>query len=159
MSRSSRSVAFRISHNPRLAQIHFVYDDGEVMALYGICPNTLRSWIKAGLKPISLPVNNSAKGRTKCLFLGEELNRFNKEKREANKRKSVGAELHCLPCQDHQNLRGLTLHFESVSRTGGRPCWTCPCCGTRAWIGAAGDTLARLERNGVLIARSSSTTS
>ena len=81
MSRSYRSV------RPHSAQ---VYSSAEVLALYGICRNTLSSWVQSGLRPSDTTIP--------YLFRGAELKRFHAERAMRGRKDLRLGEFKCLGC-------------------------------------------------------------
>lgn len=142
--------AFRILHNPRKAKSHRIYSAADAIDLYGISRNTIRSWLKAGLRPIE--------GLSQRLFTGAELNRFHADRAAAARRKPTGAEIYCIPCGVQQEMGGRQVLFSSMSGVAGRLSWRCPGCDREAHIFVGSETLNRLASNGVLIQRGTEAT-
>lgn len=140
-----KDKAFRIRHNPRKAKSHRIYSAADVLVLYGISRNTIRSWLNAGLCPIE--------GLSQRLFTGAELNRFHADRNSAARRKPTGSEIFCIPCGVQQAMKGRQVFFSSMSGLAGRLTWRCPGCDREASVFVASDTLGRLASNGVLIHR------
>ncbi|CAH0343025.1 hypothetical protein [Rhizobium sp. CECT 9324] len=80
----------------RLAKANWLYTPEKVRDLYGIVPNTLSRWIKAGLQPIEHQGNR--------LFKGEVLNAFHKGRRDAAKRRLGEYEAYCVACKCKHSL-------------------------------------------------------
>jgi hypothetical protein len=140
-----KNRSFRVRHNPRKAKSHRVYSDADVRALYDVCRNTIRNWIKVGLRPID--------GLPPRLFTGAELNRFHADRAAAARRKPVDSEIYCIACGSQQAMSGRTVRLSSVSGVAGYLHWTCPGCGGDANILVGPETLRRLASHGVLIHR------
>jgi len=140
-----KAKAFRIRHNPRKAKSHRIYSAADVVSLYGISRNTVRSWLKAGLRPIE--------GLSQRLFTGAELNRFQADRTASARRKPVGSEIFCIPCGIQQAMSGRQVCYSSMSGVAGRLYWRCPGCDREANISVGSETLRRLASNGVLIHR------
>lgn len=75
----------------RLAKDNWLYPPQKVRELYGVTPNTLSRWIKAGLKPIEY--------NGERLFRGEVLNSFHKARCAAAKRSIGPFEAYCVALQ------------------------------------------------------------
>lgn len=143
--KQKKPKAFRVRHNPRKAKSHRIYSERDVRELYGVCRNTTRNWIKAGLLPIE--------GLAQRLFTGAELNRFHSNRAAAARRRSVDSEIYCIPCGSQQLMHGHQVQYSTVSGHAGRLLWVCPECGGEASIWVGSESLARLQANGVLIQR------
>lgn len=67
------------------------YDAGEIAKLFGIHPNTVRHWLKGGLKPID--------DRRPVLVHGATLKAFISEKQQAKRQKCAPGEFFCFRCR------------------------------------------------------------
>jgi hypothetical protein len=77
--------------NPNLVKIHRSYSVGEVVDLFSVHKNTVRSWVKDGLA-----TNDS---KRPMLILGSDLKQFLRSKRKRNKRKCLPYEIYCVRCR------------------------------------------------------------
>ncbi len=99
------------------AKINELYDSQDVIKLYGINRNTLLNWIKAGLTYIESEPR---------LFLGADLNAFQK-KRNGNSRKNVGAyEGYCPGCRTGHSLLVGDIRVKPMSTGNFRVYRACP---------------------------------
>ena len=106
--------------NPNLAKIHRSYTVEEVANLLSVHKNTVRTWIKDGLK-----VNDD---KRPTLIIGSELRLFLQSKREMNKRKCKPFELYCLRCRAPQLPAGNMVDYEPSNERLGCLIGICPVC-------------------------------
>jgi hypothetical protein len=106
--------------DPRLAKLHRTYTVEEVARLFRTHRNTVRTWLKAGLRPID--------GRRPALVLGDELRRFLSERRASRKRPTPPGMIYCLRCREPRRPAAGMADF--VPRTGstGNLQGICPVC-------------------------------
>lgn len=78
--------------NPRLAKIHRNYSVDEIARLYEVHRNTVRAWIKRGLRTVD--------ERRPVLVLGRDLVDYLQQRRAANKRPCGLDEIFCLRCRE-----------------------------------------------------------
>lgn len=84
--------------DPRRVKIHRSYQVAEIARLLGVNRNTVRNWIKQGLRAVD--------GRRPALFTGAELRRFLTEKRARRKRPTPPGQIYCLPCREPRRPSG-----------------------------------------------------
>ena len=77
--------------NPRRAKIHFSYSVDDLVRLFGVHKNTVRSWFKHGLNVID--------GQRPTMARGEEVRRFLAERRARAKQPCGPGRIYCLPCR------------------------------------------------------------
>jgi hypothetical protein len=77
--------------NPRLAKIHRNYSVEEISRLFAVDKNTVRAWLRQGLKPID--------DQRPTVIRGEELRRFLADRRTRTKQLCGPGRIYCLPCQ------------------------------------------------------------
>lgn len=77
--------------DPRLAKINHSYSVDEVARLFHIHKNTVRSWLRQGLKAID--------DRRPTVIHGLELRRFLTERRAQTKQTCGPGRIFCLPCR------------------------------------------------------------
>jgi hypothetical protein len=77
--------------NPRLAKIHRNYSVDDVSRLFTIHKNTVRNWLREGIKPID--------NQRPTLIQGSELRRFLSERRARAKQACGPGRIYCLPCR------------------------------------------------------------
>lgn len=75
----------------RRAKKHRSYTVAEAARLYGVHRNTVRNWTKHGLPLVQAP--------GQALILGEELERFRRERREAKRSPCPPGTIYCLKCR------------------------------------------------------------
>jgi hypothetical protein len=77
--------------NPRLAKIHRNYSVEEVSRLFAVHKNTVRTWLRQGLRPID--------DQRPTLVRGEELARFLADRRARTKQTCGPGRIYCLACR------------------------------------------------------------
>jgi hypothetical protein len=77
--------------NPRLAKIHRNYSVEEISRLFALHKNTVRTWLRQGLKPID--------DQRPILVRGEEICRFLTDRRARTKQACGPGRIFCLPCR------------------------------------------------------------
>ncbi len=111
----------RRNPNPRIAKTHFTYDASEVAELYGCHRNTVRNWVKLGLKPID--------GSRPALFHGTELNAFHAGRRAAAKRPCGPGTIYCAPCRSPKRPQPGSVEITPQSSRLWIVRGKCPACG------------------------------
>ncbi|HWV55271.1 helix-turn-helix domain-containing protein [Pseudorhodoplanes sp.] len=105
--------------NPRLAKIHRNYSVEELAGLLKVHKNTVRSWVRDGLRPID--------DQRPTLIRGDEVRRFLIERR-ANAKQSCGpGRIYCLPCRAPKVPAGNMAELRSEGANGSL-CGICPDC-------------------------------
>jgi hypothetical protein len=107
--------------NPRLAKIHRSYTVEEVARILRKHENTVRAWIKQGLRPID--------GRRPTLVHGLELMRFLQERRMRGKRPCPPGHMYCLKCRTPKQPAADMVDYLPISDTSGNLRALCPDCG------------------------------
>lgn len=110
------------SPNPRLAKIHRSYAVEEVASLYRVHRNTVREWLKQGLKSID--------DRRPLLVLGSELQRFLIARRSKNKRPCRPGEIYCVRCRLPHKPAGDMVDFKQLTAIVLNAVALCPVCGS-----------------------------
>ena len=85
----------------------YAYDTDEITTLFsdfGLHPQTIRSWIKAGLKTID-------RGKP-ALIYGNDLISFLKNRNDQNKCETVFDQFYCMKCKDAQHVFQKTISLE-----------------------------------------------
>lgn len=126
----------RINLNPRLAKGGRCYDVVEIARLYGVHPHAVRSWQKAGLKPID--------DARPALFQGSVLSAFLSGRRAANKRPCPPGQLYCVKCREPRPPVAGTLEYRNADRGAGMLKARCSVCGTGMNRRARGEQVALL---------------
>jgi hypothetical protein len=107
--------------NPRLVKIHRTYAVEEVARLLRKHKNTVRAWIKQGLRPID--------GRRPTLIHGLELIRFLHDRRMSGKRPCPPGHMYCLKCRSAKQPAANMVDYLPISDTSGNLRALCPDCG------------------------------
>lgn len=106
--------------NPRLVKIHRSYTVEETAAVCGVHRNTVRQWIKTGLKTLDT--------QRPVLMQGGVLRSFLEGRRTLNKRPCLPGQMYCLRCRAPQYPAGDMADFESLTGTQGNLVGICPAC-------------------------------
>jgi hypothetical protein len=107
--------------NPRLVKIHRSYAVEEVARILRKHKNTVRSWIKQGLRPID--------GRRPTLVYGLELMRFLQDRRMRGKRPCPPGHMYCLKCRSSKQPAAGMADYLPISDISGNLRALCPDCG------------------------------
>jgi Helix-turn-helix domain len=106
--------------NPRLAKIHRSYTVEEVSRLFAVHKNTVRAWLREGLKPID--------DQRPTLVRGEELFRFLTNRRASTKRACGPGRIYCLACRAPKVPAGKMADCIQTGDTSGALQGICPDC-------------------------------
>lgn len=106
--------------NHRLAKIHRNYTVDEVAGLFGVHRNTVREWVKHGLK-----TNDD---RRPMLILGRDLVTFLQVRRAKSKRPCQPAEIYCVRCRAPRAAAGRMADYQPITETLGNLVAICSCC-------------------------------
>jgi hypothetical protein len=106
--------------NPRLAKIHRSYSVEEVSRLFAIHKNTVRAWLRQGLKPID--------DQRPTLVRGAELCRFLADRRARTKQVCGPGRIYCLPCRAPKVPAGEIADCIQTGDTTGTLQGICPDC-------------------------------
>ena len=106
--------------NPRLPKIHRNYSVEDVSRLFNIHKNTVRNWLKEGLKAID--------DQRPTLIQGSELRRFLSERRARAKRACGPGRIYCLPCRAPKVPAGKIAECVQFGETTGTLLGICPDC-------------------------------
>lgn len=107
--------------NPRLAKSHRSYAVEDIAHLYGIHKNTVRNWLKEGLRTVD--------NQRPALVKGIELRRFLVERRERTKQTCGPGRIYCLPCRAPKAPAGGMAECVIARDTAGTLQGICPDCG------------------------------
>lgn len=91
----------------RRVRYWYSYETDEITSLFndtGLHPQTVRSWIKAGLKTID--------SRKPALIYGNDLISFLKNRNDKNKCKTAFDEFYCMKCRDARPVYQKTISLE-----------------------------------------------
>ncbi len=106
--------------NYRLAKIHRNYTVEEVARVWGVHRNTVREWIKRGLKTIDLKRPLLVHGRDLAAFLGD--------RRRRNRRPCAPGEIYCVRCRVPRFPAGGVADYEPLTSMQGNLIGICPSC-------------------------------
>lgn len=122
-------------YNPNLVKIHRNYTVDELASLYRVHKNTVRQWIKEGLR-----VCDDVRP---YLVLGSDLRDFLRERRIKNKHPCLPGLMYCLKCRQVQIPLGRMVDYVPKTDSTGTLVGICSNCETMMYqiVG-----LARLEK-------------
>ena len=107
-------------YNPNKCKINRNYSISEIAVLYDVHKNTVKTWLKRGLKRID--------NQRPYIILGRELKQFVKDLRTINKRPCELGEIYCMKCRmPRVPAQGSTI-FEAESPRYGRIKSSCNVC-------------------------------
>ena len=106
--------------NHRLAKIHRNYTVEEVSSLYGVHRNTVRDWIKRGLR--------TTDHKRPALILGRDLAAFIQARRAKNKQPCKPGEIYCVRCRAPRNPAGGMAECLLLTPVLGSLIGICPRC-------------------------------
>lgn len=109
--------------NPRLAKLHRSYTVEEVARLFGTHRNTVRGWLKAGLRPID--------DHRPQMIQGQVLRAFLQDRREAAKRPCTPGTLYCCKCRVPRPPACGSVTFIGETERAGLLRAICEICGSR----------------------------
>jgi hypothetical protein len=107
--------------NPRLVKIHRSYTVEETARMLGKHKNTVRAWIKQGLRPIDV--------RRPTLIHGRELVCFLQNRRTSAKRPCPPGHMYCLKCRHPKQPAAGMADYLSITESSGNLRALCPDCG------------------------------
>ena len=113
----------RRAPNPGLIKLNQTYEVHELALRVGVHRNTVRGWVKKGLKPID--------DRRPFLFHGSDIREFLKNQRKPRYRKCEIHELFCLVCKAPKLPQGNIVDYLPIITSAGNLCGRCPDCGHR----------------------------
>lgn len=119
----------------RLVKTHRSYAVGDIAQLFEVHKNTVREWLRTGLKTIdqSHPM----------LIHGDDLAEFLKERRRRRKRPCQPGQIFCVRCRAGKLPAGKMADYIPITETFGNLEGICPDCGGMIYRRAS---LARLEQ-------------
>jgi hypothetical protein len=106
--------------NPRLAKIHRSYSVDDISRLFKIHKNTVRNWLRQGLKPVD--------DQRPTLIRGQELQHFLAERRSRSKQTCGPGRIYCLPCRSPKVPAGKIADCIQTGDTIGTLQGICPEC-------------------------------
>jgi excisionase family DNA binding protein len=109
--------------NPRLAKIHRTYSVDEVARRFDVHKNTVRHWLKNGLRTVD--------DRRPALIRGQDLATFLTARREANRRPCGPGEVFCVACRAPRRPAGDAAEYQPMTTSVGNLVGICPVCGRR----------------------------
>jgi hypothetical protein len=107
-------------YNPNRCKINRNYTISEIALLYGVHKNTVKAWLKRGLKRID--------DHSPYLILGTDLRLFLKDLRTINKRPCEVGEIYCMKCRAPRTPEQGSIVFETAASISGRIKGSCNVC-------------------------------
>jgi hypothetical protein len=107
--------------NPWRVKKHRSYTVEEAARLFGCHRNTIRHWLRQGLKPVD--------GKRPIVFEGLTLAAFLEARREVRRRRLKPGEIYCLPCREPQEPAGDMVEYVPLTAARGNLRGICPTCG------------------------------
>jgi hypothetical protein len=121
--------------NYRLVKTHRSYAVEEIAGLFGAHKNTVRQWIRTGLKPLDR--------RRPLLVHGSELSAFLRDRKQKNKRPCQPGEIYCVRCRAPKQPDGDMADYLPITERLGNLEGICPDCGAMIYRRAS---LAKLDQ-------------
>lgn len=112
----------RTRFNPKKVKIHFSYTVEEIARILAVRKNTVRAWLKAGLRAID--------DRRPALVQGKVLRAFLESKRTVNRRACQPGTLYCVKCRAPQRPALGMIDFVPRTSSSGNLRALCEACGT-----------------------------
>jgi hypothetical protein len=106
--------------DPRRAKINRSYEVEEAARVVGAHRNTVRSWLRSGLKPID--------DQRPTMIRGEELRRFLSERSTRRKRPTPPGMIFCLRCREPRRPALGMAEYVPLAPTFGNLQGLCPVC-------------------------------
>jgi hypothetical protein len=107
--------------NPRLAKMHRSYRVEEIAQIYDCHKNTVRNWIKNGLRTID--------GERPALIQGRELARFLSDRRRKARQHCPAGHIYCVKCREPKPPAGDMADYLPIGPRWGSLIGICPDCG------------------------------
>jgi hypothetical protein len=123
--------------NYRLVKIHRNYTVEEVARLFETHKNTVRQWIKSGLKTLDR--------RRPLLVHGSDLSEFLHDRKQGKKRPCQPGEFYCLRCRVPRPPAGEMAEYIPITGTMGNLAGICPVCDTMIYRRASLAKLAQIR--------------
>lgn len=123
--------------NGRLVKGHRPYAVDEVASLFKIHRNTVRNWLKAGLKAVDTS--------RPTLILGWHLREFLQQRRTASRRPCGLQELFCLRCQLPRKPRSGAVAYLAFTPTLGNLVGRCEVCNLKMYRRVSFRKLSQFE--------------
>ena len=95
-SKSFKKKSYKRKFNVGLIEIHSSYYVSDLVDLFNVAENTIRAWIKAGLKTID--------NKTPIMIYGADLKEFLNNKQKKKDRKCQNDEMSCFKCKSPQKI-------------------------------------------------------
>jgi Helix-turn-helix domain len=108
--------------NPRRVKIHRNYTIEEVARLFDAHKNTVRGWLRQGLRPID--------GNRPTLIHGRDLAAFLDACRRQSRQACGPGRIYCVKCREPKEPAGGMADYITVSPTSGNLRGICPACHT-----------------------------
>lgn len=123
--------------DPRRIRIHRSYTIEDVASLLGCHKNTVRSWMKLGLAPLS-------DGKRPLLLQGADVRAFLQTRRAKAKRRCAPDEMYCFKCRRPRRPAGGMLDYQRDT-FGGRLSGLCSECSTLMFKRVSATLVERLK--------------
>jgi hypothetical protein len=111
--------------NHTLVKTHRNYTVEEVATRFGVHRNTVREWIRRGLR--------TCDDKRPTLILGRDLAEFLRARRTKNRQTCAPGEIYCVRCRGPRSPAGGTAEYQPRTATLGNLIGICPHCGARMY--------------------------
>ena len=103
----------KLAKNIRLIRVRRSYSVTEIAALFKVHQQTVRTWHKAGMKPIE-------ESEKPLLFLGRDIQQFLQKRRASKRRRLNNDQFYCARCKEARQSHRADVQIINTGRLLGR---------------------------------------